>query len=150
MIPTLAIRDQAMKLLAADTTTLAPAMNAIYMALVKAPLVPTEQLTFADITLATFDGSTPIALTVGSQPEGLDPVTTDSVIDLSPPAGGFRWITTGTTDLPQTIYGYVLLDHAKTTLYAAETLDVPITLTATGQRIDIGDANLNLAAGSIS
>jgi hypothetical protein len=150
MIPTLALREQAMKLLAADPTTLAPAVNAIHMALVMTQFVPAESTVITDFTLATFDGSTPLDVTVGTQPEGLDPATNDAIIDLSAPIGGFRWETTGVTNLPQTIYGFALIDHANALLLACELLPSPVTLTAVNQRIDVGDARLTQRANSIT
>lgn len=150
MIPTIAIREAMMELLAADTATLAPAALGNKMALVMAPIVPAEDLEFADITLATFDGNTPIVCGTGTQPSGLDPATEDSVIDIKVPAGGFRWETTGTTNLPQTIYGYVLLNNAADTLLASAAFDTPIVLTAINQRVEDLDGTLTLAAGSLS
>jgi hypothetical protein len=138
-------------LLAADTTTLAPAVNANKIALVKSNFTPSEALDFTTLTLADFDGSTPILGTApGPQPEGLDPATSDSIIDLPPAAGNYRWETTGLTNLPQTIYGYVLTDNAGTTMLASALLDAPIALSAINQRIDIGDVSLRQLAGSIS
>lgn len=149
MIPTLALREQAMKLLAADTTTLAP-VAANKMALVKATFIPSEELAFADLTLADFDGSTPLATAAGAPPEGLDPATTDSIIDLKAPAGGFRWETTGVTNLPQTIYGYALVNDAVDTVLCAALFPNPIELTAVNQRVEDLQATLRQAANSIS
>lgn len=149
MIPTLAIRNAAMDLLAADAATMAPPANANKMALVKAAITPSEDLEFADLTLADFDGSTPISAGLGTQPTALDPSTTDSVMDVKVPAGGFRWETTGVTNLPQTIFGYVLLDNGLTTLLAAAAFDTPVVLTAVGQRVEGLDATLTLVANSI-
>lgn len=150
MFASQALRNQALALLAADTSTLAPAANAIYMALVMAPFVPSETLVFADLTLATFTGSDPLALTVGAQPEAYVPGSLDSIIDLLAPAGGFRWVTGDLVNLPQTIYGYVLLDHAKTTVLASANFASPVILTAAGERVDDLEATLVLPNGSMS
>lgn len=139
-----------MQLLAADTATLAPATLANKIALVMANFVPSESLKLSDLTLATFTGSTPILGTAATQPEGLDPATGDSIIDLPAASGMYRWETTATTLLPQTIYGYALIDNGATKLLASALLDAPVTLTDINQRIDIGDPNLRQLAGSIS
>jgi hypothetical protein len=136
MIPSKAIRVESMALLAADPTTLAPVANAIFIGLVKTAFVPSETLVLSDLTLADFDGHTEIPVTLGAQAVANDPLNGDSVIDLSPPVGGFRWQTTGMTNLPETIYGYVLLDHAKAVILASALLPAPVTLTNVGQRID--------------
>ncbi len=151
MIPTLAIREKAMQLLAADAASLAPAdPNGNKMALVMAAFVPAESLVFADLTLATFDGSTPIVSGGGTQPEALQPSTNDSVIDLKPPAGGFRWETTGLTNLPQTIFGAVLLNNAADLLLASALFDTPITLTAVNQRVEFNEAEITQRADSLT
>lgn len=150
MLATRFLRDNAMVLLAADPATLAPVANAIYLALVKTNFAPSEGLVLADITLADFTGSTAIGVTVGAQPEGFDPATDASIIDLSPPVGGFRWVTGDVVHLPQTIYGYVLLNHAKTIVWGSALLVNPLVLSLAAQVVDIGDVRLSLAPGSIS
>lgn len=150
MLATRFLRNAAAALLAGDTATLAPAANAIYIKLVKNNIVPSESITFADVQLADFDGSTELAIGLNAQPEAYDPITDDSVIDLKPPAGGFRWETTGVTNLPETIYGYVLLNNAKDTVWASALLDAPIPLTLIGQRIDLGDVLLRLLKDSLT
>ncbi len=150
MFPTLALREKAMKLLAADTATLAPAALANKMVLSKATFIASEATKFADLTLADFDGSTPIDCGTGTQPEGLNPGTNDAVIDLLSPAGGFRWETTGVTHLPQTIFGYALLNNAMDTVLASELFANPITLTAINQRVEGLDGSILQLANSMS
>lgn len=136
------LRAQMAFLLAADTTTLAQAADNNMIALIMAPFTPSETLTFASLTLATFDGSTPILVGLGTQPSAYDPLTDDVVISLKPPVGGFRFETTGTTHLPQTIFGFALLNEALDALLAAELLPVPITLTGINQGIDLNDVEI--------
>jgi hypothetical protein len=149
MFASRALRDKALALLAADPATLAPVANNIFMALVKSPFVPSENLQLSDVTLADFQTSTPLMLTLGTQPEALVPGTFDSIIDLLPPAGGFRWVTTGVLNLPQTIYGYVLLDHAQAVVLASALFPSPVVLTIVGERVDDLKATLTLFANSI-
>lgn len=150
MVPTRALREKAMQLLAADAATLAPAANANKIALVKAAFVPAETLVFADLDLADFDGSTPILGNTGAQPEGLDPATNDSLVDITPPVTGYRFETTGVTNLPQTIYGFALVNNAADTLLASGLFDAPIELTAINQRVDVVNPTLRQLANSIS
>jgi hypothetical protein len=150
MIPTIDLRNQAMALLAADPTTLAPAALAIKIKLAQNNFAPSEQSAIGDFTEATFPGYTDIPCVVGTQPEGLDPTSLDSLIYLKGPAGGFQYLTTGPWVADQTVYGYYLVDNAGTTLYASQLFPAPITLTGSGQILDIGDPNLRLVAGSIS
>jgi len=149
MQTSLALREKAAQLLAADTATLAQAADNNVIALVMEPFTPSEGLAVGGLTLATFDGSTPILVGLGAQPEGLDPNTNDGLISLKPPAGGFRFETTGTTNLPQTIYGFALLNEAMDTLFASEALAAPITLTAVNQVINLENVQIRQLANSM-
>lgn len=150
MYPVASLAEQAMKLLAADTTTLANA-TANKIALIKAPFTPGPGLVFASLTLADFDGSTPLVVTSGVQPEGTDPITGDFIIDLKPPVTGFRWEVTGTTNLPQTIYGFALVNDAVDEVLASALLPAPIALGAVNNRVELGSMpNLRMTQSAIS
>lgn len=150
MVPVASLAEKAMQLLAADATTLAPAVNANEMALIKEPFTPSPGLAIGDLTLADFDGSTPLNVGVGTQPEGLDPATGDSIITMIPPAGGWRWETTGVTNLPQTIYGVALTTDTGAALLATYALATPVTLTAVNQIVQLDPQTLRQLNGSIS
>lgn len=149
MQTTLALREKAAQLLAADAATLAPAADANVIALVMAEFTPGEGLVLGSLTFATFDGSTPLAVGVGTQPEGLDPNTNDAIISLKPPVTGWRWETTGTTNLPQTIFGYALLTDGLAALLAADVLPTPITLTGVNQVVELPNLGIRQLAGSM-
>lgn len=144
MLPTKAVRLQLGELLAADATTLAPAMDANQIALVKSAFVPDENALIADFTLADFDGSTPIAGATGTQQVGNDPATGDQIITIKEPAGGWRWESTGVTNLPQTIYGAILMDDGGTTLLGMMLLDTPLTIAEAGQEINLGSVKMTM------
>lgn len=150
MQTTLAVREKAAQLLAADATTLAPATDANIVALVKAPFTPLESTVVGDLTLADFDGSTPLACGVGTQAEGLDPNNSDAIITLKAPVGGWRWETTGVTNLPQTIYGYALTNDDGSILLGCATLSTPLTLTAVNQVLDVGPITIRQLANSMN
>jgi hypothetical protein len=137
-------------LLAADTTTLAPAVTANKISLIKAPFTPSENLVIGDLTLADFATSTAIAGTLGAQLVGTDPATLDQVITIKDPLGGYRWITTALTNLPQTIYGFALTDSTLATLLAVAVLPAPVTLQEVGQFIDLGSVQLTIVTRPIS
>jgi hypothetical protein len=145
-----AVRLQLGELLAADATTLAPPANANVVALIKANFAPTENLVIGDLTLADFTGSTPLACGLGTQPAGVDPITGDQVIDLKDPVGGWRWETTNTANLPQTIYGYALATDSLVALLAVQLLPTPITLQAAGEAINLGVADMTIVQSPIS
>lgn len=149
MGPTAALQARLGALLAGDTTTLAQASDANVIALVQSNTTYSPTLVAADLELADFDGSTEIAGATGAQLSGTDPATGDQIVTIKEPAGGWRWETTGVTNLPQTIYGFALLNEAKTTLYGYERLATPVTLTAADQVIDIGSATFRIIAGAM-
>ncbi len=150
MLPTLAVRLQLGNLLAADTTTLAPAASANKIALIKEPFNYDENQTASSLTFADFTGATPIAGETGSQATGIDPTTLDQIITILDPVGGYRWITGDAVNLPQTIYGAALTDNAGTTLLALLQLNPPILLQEAGQQIDLGTVTMTLNPQPIS
>lgn len=149
MLPLEALRLQLGELLAADTTTLAPA-SANKIALIAAPFSLTETTLLSSLTLATFTGATPLAGATGAQNVGLDPVTGAQVIQIKPPAGGYRWITGDLVNLPQTIYGYALLDNAGAVLLALAQLPTALTLQVAGQFIEIDPVNITFVPQPMS
>jgi hypothetical protein len=144
-----ALREKLMQLLAADTATLAQAADNNLVALIMAPFTPAEGLAIGDLTFADFDGSTPIEVELGTQPEGIAPGTTDSIITISPPAGGWRWETTGLTNLPQTIYGFALVNNGSTVLFGSQAFSTPIDLNAINQVIQLDSVTFTLAANTL-
>lgn len=150
LLPAINIREQLGKLLAADPTTLAPVALANHIALVKAAFTPSETLLVADLTLADFTGSTPLSAGIGTQPEGLDPNTGEQIITIKAPAGGWRWETTALANLPQTIFGIVLMDNADAVLLGTALFANPETLTIVNQAIDLGNVELRILATPFS
>jgi hypothetical protein len=137
MIPTAVILDAIANLLANDTATIAPAALACHVHLIAAPFTPGAGLTFGSLTPATFTGSTPANAGVGPQQEFTDPTSTLRVVQLEEPAGGWHWLCTAGTGLPQTIYGYAVTDNADTVLLGSALLPAPVVINGSGQAIDV-------------
>jgi len=118
-----------------DTVTFAPKLAAaMWILLVKVPFTPGLGLTLTDATdLATFIGSTPLAITAAVRPAVNDPLTSRQTINLPPPAGGFLWTCSTAPSPPETIYGVALSSSSTTvngaSLLAADLLDTPVTIT---------------------
>jgi hypothetical protein len=149
MLPMKAIRLELGTLLAADVATLAP-VAANKIALIMAPFSLNENLAITDLTLATFATSTPIAGAAGAQAVGVDPATLDQVITIKVPAGGYRWVVTALTNLPQTIYGWALIDTAGATLIAVGQFPTPYLLQDVGQEIDLGNVTIQFVQQPMS
>lgn len=143
-------RQSLAELLAAQASGLAPAADPNAISLIMADFTPTESLVLADLTLATFTGSTPIDGFVGAQEYWIDPATDEFMITLIEPANGWRWEVMDAVNLPQTIYGYALHNGAKTVLLGVHHFDTPITLTSALQAIDIGSAGIRFVLQPMS
>jgi len=150
MLPMKPLRLALGTLLAADPDTLAPASNANKMALIVNSFALTEDLLIGDLTFASFTDSTPIAGATGAQNVGVDPVTGAQVVEIKPPAGGYRWVTGSDVGLPVTVYGYALVDSTLAELFAVGQLPTPITLTEAGQFIDIDSVIMTFVQTPIS
>lgn len=150
MLPMIAVREEIGILLAADATTLAPAGSANKIALIGAVFTPRETLVATDLTLLSGHGLDPIAGATGAQSVGLDPVTQEQIILIKPPAGGYKWTTSGGLAVAKTIYGYALLDTTLATLLAVQTLPTPITVAADGYLIDVDPVEMRIVLAPIS
>jgi hypothetical protein len=151
MLPMRAVRLQVGELLAADAATLAPAALANKIVLVANDLAIDENKVFADITAATFTGSTAIAGAVGTQLAGVDPATGEQIVTIKVPAGGYHWECTAAPATPETIFAFALCDNALTTLLALAPMpDGPVVVSAVGDIIDLGDVTMRVVFQPIS
>jgi len=142
MQPTQLIINSLASLLAADTANLAAAaVKNVH--LVKAPFTPSPTTDWTTMTAdeADFDGYAVKTAAAGAQQSFTDPLTGERVTQLIEPAGGWHWETTGVTNLPQTIYGWVVTDDADTDTFGSGNFETPIELTAADQAVDIAELN---------
>lgn len=150
MLPMKAVRIQLGDLLAADATTLAPAVDANKIFLIKSDFVLGENLTIDNVTAATFTGSTPKAGATGSQQTGIDPATQNQVITILAPAGGYRWECTAAPAEPETIFGYGLANSDLDTLLGLQKLIPPVNIVNVGDYIDVGAVEMDFVAQPLS
>lgn len=137
MQPSQALANSASTLVAADTTNLAAA-TAVKLHLAAATFTPSLSLTVASFTEATFTGYAPLAAgATGTQVQFFDPATNNSIVEVKAPAGGWFFKTTASTGLPQTIFGSYLTDNGSANLLGSQLLTPSVTLTATGQGVEI-------------
>lgn len=149
MTPTDFLLDRLATLLATDTSTLAPAANGVKIHLSKSAFTPSPGLTLAGLTEANFDGYAALVAGAGAQQDFRDPVTGFRVVQLLEPVGGWTWETTGTTSLPMTIYGWYVTNNAGTELYGSQLLPAPVTLSASGQGVAIGNIRFTMPPGAL-
>jgi len=137
VLPVTAVRLKLAELVAKDVAYLAAAA-AKNVHLIKEAFTPTPSTDFTTLTEADFDGYAALECPTGNQLYFTDAATQALITQLKEPALGWHWLTTGVTNLPQTIYGYVVTDAADTVTIGSALFSEPITLTGTGQAIDIG------------
>ncbi len=133
--------------IAADTGILAAA-TAMHCHLVINSFTPSLSLELADVTLATFTGSTPLNAGTGVQPVLLNPLTNQYEIRIKEPAGGWSWICTADPATPETVYGFILTDTADTLLIGSGLVDTPVEISAAGQGLEIGSIKLQFLNSS--
>lgn len=150
MLPMKALRLKLGTALAADSTSLAPAVTANEIKLYKEDFTPDESLVAGDMVEADFDGYAAIVGATGSQQTGIDPVTGEQIVTIKEPLGGWRFITTGVTNLPMTIYGFGLQITGGGALLAVERLATPVTLTESGQEVNLGTCKLRFVLNPMS
>lgn len=135
MKPVNLLADTLSVLLAADTTYLANA-TAMKVGLITAPFTPSIDRLMGDLTISAVTNLTPIAGVAGTQENSKDPVTGELIVEVKPPAGGFRWNTGSGFPGPVTVYGFALGNGAMNLLYGTESLPTPIILTADFQTVE--------------
>lgn len=144
LLPMKLVRLQFGALLAADTSTLAPA-TANTVNLIVAPFNLTEDLDITTLVFGTTNGLVPIACQAGAQEVGIDPVSQQQIITIIPGAtSGFRWLTSGTFTAPITVFGYALVDHTGAVLLGAALLPTPIAFTQAGQQLDLDPLQISI------
>lgn len=148
MLPMIALRVAIADLLAADIPTLAPAA-ANKIALIAAPFGVNENIVVGDLTFATFTGSTPKAGAAGAQQVGIDPATGEEVITNLAPAGGWRWECTATPGVPETIFGFALLDSTLATVIGVQTID-PVSIAVIHDFVDLGKVEIRFVLQPMS
>jgi len=113
-------------------------------------LVPTPATVIGDLTPCNFDGYAPLAKDAASPSVATDPATGDKIVRIPDPAGGWTWLTTGVTNLPQTVYGYALTDGTGADLYGVTLFDTPVVLTGAGQEVVVGDVTYRLLRAGVT
>jgi len=149
MIPSRFLLANLFTAMAAETVSLNLAANFSKIALILNDFSPSDSLNILDLTLGAADGLAPKLLTTGAQESSEDPLTGDRLVELKAPAGGWRFEATGDFDPPKVVYGYCLVNNDADIVLAVHKFEEEITLTLSGQAIDLGNVNFRLPAGSI-
>jgi hypothetical protein len=135
MTPTNSLVNRLPILLAGDANSLSSA-TAMHVHLVQDAIAPGPDTDFTVLTECDFDGYAAIDVEIGDQDSYYDPVLEMRVVQLIPPVGGWKWETTGVTNLPQTAQAIVLTDTADTTTWGSQLLTSgPVILTESGQAV---------------
>jgi len=144
MLGTQALVNRLGILLGADTVSLAEPTTFVKVHLAKEAFTPSLALDVADLTEADFTGYAAKAASDAATQVFFDPETSEQIMQVKEPAGGWHWVTGGGFVGPQTIYGYYLTDTAGTTLWASELLETPVVLNTAGQGVDVDQVRVTL------
>jgi hypothetical protein len=136
VIPTNVLIEAMANLIGADPATLGNTAL-IAVALVKEPFTPGPNIVIGDLVLADFVTSTPLPVATAVTRVWSDPVSGQWQIEPRAPAGSWHWDVTAGTNLPQTIYGFALIDNTGAEVYGTQPLPAPVLLTTIGQAIDL-------------
>lgn len=128
--------DAIMAAIAATTILGSAAAAAKKVLLFQNNLDPDTTTLLADLTEADFDGYGQIDLKESVAYDTVDALSGKRqvlVLEEDP----LHWIVTGTANLPQTIYGYAVLNSAGTAIVGIERFAAPVTVTGVDQSIDV-------------
>jgi len=84
---------------------------------------------------ADFDGAVTLNAGELALTAFYDPLTSQIVINIPDPEGGWNWTVSGATNLPQTVYGFTL--KTGTAVLASGMID-PVELNTVGQGLSLG------------
>jgi len=144
--------DDIAALIGADTANLAEATPFVALHLAMAAFTEDVALEVGDLVEATFDGYAAIHAASAATQVFIDPVTGLWVLQVREPAGGWHWVTSGTTNLPQTIYGYYITNAAGTTLLGVHRFatEEQVLLQVAGQGVDVPQARFYLSSDPLT
>lgn len=138
---------------AASATWLAANLT---VALIKSPFTPGQATLdgLASTDEADFDGYAQKDGSAATRKVDIDPATGDVLVTVLPPAGGWRWETSGNTNLPETIYGMALMKGTVGAIFpdaviASEVFTAPVTFTNNPQQLTVQDVKFRLPVGTI-
>ncbi len=103
-----------------------------------------------DLTLADFDGYAAKNLAEGVGLVGVDPLSLNREVVVKQAAGGLIWTLSGVTNLPQTIFGFAIVNKDADTLYAAERFENPLELIDGSEIVTVDKLAVEFAADAFN
>ncbi len=100
-------------------------------------IIPTRQTVVGDLTTPTFTGYADKAMGIALGREGTDPLSGKNEVIAVPALGGLVWAPSDAVNLPQTIYGWAMVDSTGAFLIGAERFPNPIILSGAGQLVSV-------------
>jgi len=120
MKPVKALVERMAELLGADTVTLAAPVTFVALHVAKEAFTPGPNLVLGDLVEADFAGYAELHAASAATQVFVDPATSEVVIQVREPAGGWFWESSGAVDPAMTMFGVYLTDAAGTTLHGAQ------------------------------
>lgn len=132
--------------LRSNMTTLVPFDAPMTLTPIMEPFVATDDLDLATLVPATFTGSA--AKTSGSPDVYYDSVLDRECIRLPDPLGGWAWQPTNGVNLPQTIYGFLVIDDAADRMASFNI--APVLLSSVLDAVILGSVEFTMAPDIIN
>lgn len=141
------VYDDVATAIGADTVT----FNAQNVRLLVTDLTPSRNYVPVGSDYSTFHGMGPIVSSGTSLQVSVDPLTGDRLFRLKPPAGGWRWISSGggVPYVPTTYYGWIWLDSTEGAMVAMAKFDAAVLVNADGQSIEVDSVEFRLPVGGL-
>jgi hypothetical protein len=143
MIATQYVSQAIVTLLSTDANSFADGAGSD-LRLVVAPFTPSAGLLVGDLTYGAGNGLDPIVHPTGAPPWGIDPITGAFLIDIAPPAGGWKWTLVATAP-PVTVYGVAMVNGTTMLLIGTMLLPQPVVMQTIHQILDVGSIDFTLA-----
>jgi len=150
MLPSATFQDTAATLMAADTAWLAEATPFVSLHLAQNDFTPSINMSLTDFVECTFTGYAAKNAASAATQVFFDPATTQKVMQVQEPAGGWHFVCSGTPATPQQVTGYYLTDSGATKLIGFGRLDNPIASIMNGMAVDIDQVRFTLSLDALS
>lgn len=112
--------------------------------LINQVFTPSAVLVPGDVTTAAFTGGAFKEAGLGDPNVITDPTSGIQYLQLLDPAGGFTWIATVAPGAPETIYGYMITDHANAAVYGCERFAANVVITNVGDGVQLGQVRYQI------
>lgn len=143
--------DEVRSVIRQSTALVAPVADGVGIVPIDAPFVYTPEIDPATLSVPTNTGLEVLNSVAGAQVESIDPLNGDHIVELKPPAGGWRWETTSDPGnvYPVTVYGFSATQATNNKFLGCVVLDSPVEFTGDNQSFTLDSVKIRIPAGAM-